>query len=259
MLRATTRCCAAARKYTLNPSATTTRGMLQNAAISLEKRDLEQAKWWSDAAILQLTDAAQSLQYRWTAHSIEGACAFLSGDFSGAEAPFAAAVEECEAAAREGIAHDSYVDIVGALSDLAGAKALGRGSAEDAFTHLKRGSYMARRAYAPDIDMLAVIDTNFSVVSARMGDIEGARNYVASALGRSVPGTLTWATAASNANVFAQGFDDADDDVLTALEAYPYELDAAKRRDLAWLLSSAPQRILLPEDPEEDDVTELVQ
>ena len=118
---------------------------------------------------------------------------------------------------------------------------------------------MARRAYAPDIDMLAVIDTNFSVVSARMGDIEGARNYVASALGRSVPGTLTWATAASNANVFAQGFDDADDDVLTALEAYPYELDAAKRRDLAWLLSSAPQRILLPEDPEEDDVTELVQ
>ena len=244
----------AVAKFTLDPGASTPRGMLRNAAITLEHRDLDQAKWWADAALIQSKNASSHLQrILWTVHSIEGACLFLKGDMKGAEIVFQSAVDGCEKVAKEGMGHDAYVDMVGTVSDLAGAKAFAKSSAgnTEAMNDLKRASYMARRAYRPDGDILSVVDSNFSVVSAKMGDIEGARAYVNSALSRSVHGSVQWATATSNAAVYAIGFEEVDADVLEALEQCEYERAAAERGDLAWTLSRVAQRILL--DPENDE------
>lgn len=96
-----------------------------------------------------------TLQAR-NARNLAAILAMRRGDLPLARELLEAAARTCEAEARRGNAHDSYVDVGGVLNDLASLSLL-EGRAEEALRFVKRALFVAKRAYRPSAHAMGAL------------------------------------------------------------------------------------------------------
>ena len=106
-------------------------------------------------------------------HNVLGLALHGSGDYVQAHAHLESAVKLAEECGRQGAAHDAFVDVAGALGDLA-ANHIRLEQPQDAEKLLKRGAYMLKRAYRPSPTAQACLQSVDGWLAHARGDFDTA-------------------------------------------------------------------------------------
>jgi len=107
-------------------------------------------------------EQADHISLAWPLFNCLGLVHHLQKDHAAAAEALRTAVQSVEAGARQGLAHDSYIDMGGVLSDL-GCTLSAAGEPEKAQAAFGRALYMCSRAYRRDAQTISMIRHNMAV------------------------------------------------------------------------------------------------
>jgi len=109
----------------------------------------------------------------WPALNGLGLLAHHAGDYEGADKLLREAVDGVQRCAKDGLAHDSFVDLSGCINDVA-ANYIAAGDWAAAHKFGSRAIYMAERAYRPDLRTLSALRSNLAMTALLQGQHDEA-------------------------------------------------------------------------------------
>jgi len=117
----------------------------------------------------------------WPALNGLGLVEYRRGRYARADQLLQEALKQAQACSAQGLTHDAYVDLAGCLNDLA-VNSIALGKFDNAKKHFGRATYLAERAYRPDLRTISCLRSNQAMLCLLQRDVPMASHWIGLAL-----------------------------------------------------------------------------